>query len=865
MTKLDDVLSKLEGVKAGNGYHIAYCPGHDDGAKCGRNGKEGQSLQVSEKNGWINLYCHAGCDKNTVLNALDLSAADLKVSSNGNGHKPKTKAVEAAHYDYTDEAGQMIFQVVRFSPKGFRQRQPRGQGWVWNLNGIEPVLYQLHEVKAAIDIGEPIYIMEGEKDVNNARLQGLTATTAPMGAGKWRQSYTDNLQGAQQVIIVADKDLPGRQHAADIARSLHEACITVKVIEMPGEDVKDFSDWLDAGGQIEQLNQLVNDAPAWSPPPEDEDLSRAQRLREVSGDIYTIENGRICVQKEQDHQTIAVPLCNFVAHVTEEVTRDDGMEANKYFKVRGRSCTGTHLSEIEVPAANFAGLNWVVSEWGMKAIIGAGMNSKDRLREAIQLMSHDANRRHIYTHTGWRHHEGQNIYLSQGGAIGIDNVDVDLDSQLKRYYLPQPDPDKTIKAVQASIDFIYILSDPHVSMPLWAAMYLAPLADAIDLAFTVWLVGPSGSFKSTLTGLVMNHFGDFDQNHLPASWQDTANLLQKLLFLAKDAPLVIDDWSPGQDHGKARELETKAEHVIRSQGNRQGRGRMNKDTSTRGNYVPRGLLLTSGEQTPSGHSHTARIFTVPLERDQVDKDLLTEAQRNRAQYRYAMVAYIAWLQPDWDERRLQIKKEFAELRSQILETAEGQNIHPRLPDVIAMLQLGLKYGMGFAHDIGAISQETHDTMLSDGLQCFIDLAAEQGGRVEEERPARRFVEALQASINMGQSFLRNKYDVSLSDMGPGKTPVGWRDSHNGHVLLEPNAAYQSVVEFLRKSGRPYTISPAETWKDLCREKLADLGTDGRPTSMARVTALPRAIRVVKLKSECLGFNAEGEQLEENNE
>lgn len=853
MSKIDDILSQLQNVKQVAGGHVACCPAHED---------HNPSLQISEKNGWINLYCHAGCDKAAILDALKLTPADLKIS--GNGHKPKNKGVEVAQYDYTDAAGQMIFQVVRFDPKAFRQRRPDGKGgWIWNLQDIEPVLYQLHEVKSGIDAGETIYILEGEKDVNNARLMGLTATTSPMGAGKWRKSYTDALLNARSVVILPDKDAPGRAHGSDIAVSLHSAGIPVKVVELPGHG-KDFSDWMANGGQLPELESLVNDAPAYEPPPpttEDAERSRAERLREVSGEIYTIENGRICFQKVQDHQDISVPLCNFTAHVTEEITRDDGMEANKYFRVQGHSSNGQFLPEIEVPADKFAGLNWVVGEWGMKAIIGAGQNSKDRLREAIQLMSQDAQHRHVYTHTGWRHHDRQDIYLSQGGAIGAENVDVDLDSQLKRYFLPAPDPDRTQAAVQASIDYIYILSDPHVSIPLWASMYLAPLADAIDLAFTVWLVGPSGSFKSTLTGLLLNHFGDFDQNHLPASWQDTANLLQKLLFLCKDAPLVIDDWAPGQDHSKARELETKAEHVIRSQGNRQGRGRMNKDTSTRGNYTPRGLLLTSGEQTPSGHSHTARIFTVPLERNQVDLNLLTEAQRNRAQYRYAMAAYIAWLQPNWMDRKMEIRRRFAELRADILEKAESQNIHPRLPDVIAMLQLGLNMGAQFALEVGAISQETHDVMCTDGLQCFIDLAAEQGGRVEEERPARRFVEALQASMNMGQCFLRNKYEMSPTDHGPGCAPVGWRDTNNGHVLLEPGAAYQTVVQFLQKSGRPYTISPAETWKDLCREKMADPGPDGRPTCLSRITALPKPIRVVRVKSEAIGLDGEGENAE----
>ena len=42
-----------------------------------------------------------------------------------------------ATYDYTYPTGDLLFQVVRFEPKGFSQRRPDGEGnWIWNLEGI---------------------------------------------------------------------------------------------------------------------------------------------------------------------------------------------------------------------------------------------------------------------------------------------------------------------------------------------------------------------------------------------------------------------------------------------------------------------------------------------------------------------------------------------------------------------------------------------------------------------------------------------------------------------------------------------------------------------------------------------------------
>ncbi|MFL5337462.1 MAG: hypothetical protein ACJ8H8_30885 [Geminicoccaceae bacterium] len=62
--------------------------------------------------------------------------------------QPEPRIVET--YDYRDEVGGLLFQVVRYEPKAFRQRRPNGLGqWVWNLDGIERVPYRLPELLAA--------------------------------------------------------------------------------------------------------------------------------------------------------------------------------------------------------------------------------------------------------------------------------------------------------------------------------------------------------------------------------------------------------------------------------------------------------------------------------------------------------------------------------------------------------------------------------------------------------------------------------------------------------------------------------------------------------------------------------------------
>src|SRR5262245_37567432 len=115
-------------------------------------------------------------------------------------HSPMGKII--ATYDYEDESGKLLFQVVRHEPKDFRQRVPNGTGWSYSLNGTRRVLYRLPDLLASASI---IWLVEGEKDADRLASLGLTATTAPMGAGKWKPEYSEILRG-RHIIIVPDND-----------------------------------------------------------------------------------------------------------------------------------------------------------------------------------------------------------------------------------------------------------------------------------------------------------------------------------------------------------------------------------------------------------------------------------------------------------------------------------------------------------------------------------------------------------------------------------------------------------------------------------------------------------------------------------
>jgi len=175
--------------------------------------------------------------------------------------KPPTKADEVARYRYNDAKGRARFYVVRYEPQGqpktFRQGRldDRGQ-FRPGVKGIDTRI-PYHLDKLAAQPEAEVYLVEGEKHVHALEALGLLATTNAGGAGKWTDEHSRYLAG-RRVVILPDNDAPGIAHARKAQASLEAAGAEVKVVMLPGLPEKgDVIDWLDAGGTLDNLLEIV--------------------------------------------------------------------------------------------------------------------------------------------------------------------------------------------------------------------------------------------------------------------------------------------------------------------------------------------------------------------------------------------------------------------------------------------------------------------------------------------------------------------------------------------------------------------------------------------------------------------------------
>lgn len=230
------LLDRLEAVKTSGSGYSARCPV----AERHSHGDASPSLSVGEgEAGAVLVHCHGGCPTEDVVAAVGLTMADLAGAP-----------VLVETYVYTTEDGATaLYSVQRWAnPKTFRC-----------VPGLPPpaerVLYALPWVAYARTTATPLYVVEGERDVNTLLARNVPATCNPGGAskGKWLPHYSAALAGCT-VIVVADNDEPGRAHARAVAASVtgHAKHVSLAV---PGYG-KDITEMLGSGYGLEALQPL---------------------------------------------------------------------------------------------------------------------------------------------------------------------------------------------------------------------------------------------------------------------------------------------------------------------------------------------------------------------------------------------------------------------------------------------------------------------------------------------------------------------------------------------------------------------------------------------------------------------------------
>jgi hypothetical protein len=434
------------------------------------------------------------------------------------------------------------------------------------------------------------------------------------------------------------------------------------------------------------------------------------------------------------------------------------------------------LMEIRVPADQWHDHSWLEGLPGHPDYDHrrAGLDQLQRAVLAISTRVEDAV---IFRSTGWREVDGRHQFVHARGAIdqhGHHDLEVSLSGRLDRYNLPDPTRDPGVLRsawLEASFAMLHRLPG-RVAAPLLGQTFRAVLGSN---PWVMVLVGPPGSYKTSIAAKAMHHFGERWEQTTPASSMsgngDTLNAFRFKLHGAKDALYWADDFAPTKSWLDAQRLLEETARLIH---NSEERDRSSRDgLSLTGGTPPRATGLFTSEVMPRPGSAAERMLVVPVSRDDVTTQELfpLDEPLSRHQRALVMASYISWLADDLkakQRRFLTVADEYADTL-----VAAGETV--RAAAGLAHTWVGWVAVTECLASLGAISAAERSRTLTE-----VDAYLREAGRaaVNPDMPrttGARVRELLAYALGQGIAYVD---DVRSGDCPPWPLAarLGWRRS-----------------------------------------------------------------------------------------
>ncbi|HXX68372.1 MAG TPA: DUF927 domain-containing protein [Polyangiaceae bacterium] len=579
-------------------------------------------------------------------------------------------------------------------------------------------------------------------------------------------------------------------------------------------------------------------------------IPKKEERRTVDANVYSFENNITAVREGQDEEGEPTwrKVAPLVAEITEDVHKDNGVEREREFTVSGAMEDGSELPSAHVSAAHWLEREWLPKAWGAKAHVEAARSSWDHFLAATSQRSHPRTRT-IYTHTGWRKIEDRWVYLlpenSIGeGAAGLEVANPDQQGRFGMAALPE-DAEEIKHAVASSFSALTV-GKLRVTVPVFCAIWLAPVYVDVRANFSILLVGKTGTGKSGLAGLAAGFFGEWSFDSPPLSWSATPAAIERVLFHARDTVVVVDDFVPGAEKG----LDEKATRILQSIGNRTGRERNNRANEAQASRPPRAMVLSTGEDLPI--TRTASTLARALV-DRIEPgDLaihgaggIVEVARQRRLHQIAMRSYLAHIANHYELRIEQI----AQYASYWASESDGvraatRGAHARTALSIGLLIAAAESYLDYAGYIGAITAEKQKTLFRSVEEWMTHLAAAQvdySGESSGASPADRWMAAISALLTSKRAALAIRVPLpdrdgesAASDLSV--TGIGWIDRN--YLYLSAELSWNAVRMFYDRDW-PYNQNEVH-------RQLADRGVIEKAASIEGGCGTQRIARRVRL-------------------
>ena len=573
-------------------------------------------------------------------------------------------------------------------------------------------------------------------------------------------------------------------------------------------------------------------------------------MEPIYAPAYRVVDGCLLEPRNSRHGLYERKLCNFAPWIVSEITLNDGVETTTWIRLRGKHQSGRTLPEIEIPAAELSGFQWLAKHWGMDCILEVGQSVKDALRYAIQTTAEQAEKQTVFTVTGWRKLDGEYHFLMPGD----ERHTVTLPGKMHGYTMARECSPADIRIAAELLQSK--LAPEEILWSLIAFAFLTPLNHFLKLAgcepkFVLFLEGKTGSRKSTLAALMLSFFGKFTASELPLSFRDTANSILHHTFALKDVLTCIDDYHPS-GRQEEQKLTATAQSIMRAYGDRTGKGRLRADASPMESRPPQGNAIVTAEFPPDiGESGTARYLSLELKGSDVNLQVLSSFQREAADssLQRCMYGYLRWLKerflsdPDTEQEFISMLQSWFRQRRDRFQIS-GIRCHGRVPETVAWLQLGMDMFLRFLNEQGICTADECKDVQEHFRQILYRLAQKQAQSIEEDKPTHKFIRKIYALLESNQAHLLDRTDVN--ELGCG-TCLGYQDEE--YLYLYSEVAHKLVRKFCEDQGESFSCSSRSLLKALAEEGLIEPGAQQNTRPLRMGIKQKRVIFLYREKAE----------------
>lgn len=537
---------------------------------------------------------------------------------------------------------------------------------------------------------------------------------------------------------------------------------------------------------------------------------------------YAVKNNCLYEIVNVKDQVIPVKLADFVPMLAAEITRDDGTEQSKMFKVGAVHKSGIILPEVTVSAEEMQSMKWLLNRWGAYGAAQPKQNVLSKICHAILSTKTVVEFRTVYLQTGWKKINGEYVFLMPNAQRQIS---VELQGKLKNYFFSSKHSKDDLIYLSAMLENSFAVQ--NVMLPLLAVTFLCPLNHFLKIAgyepkFVTALIGKTGSRKSTLAALFLSFFGKFSASDLPMSFHDTANSILSNIYYLKDVLTCIDDFHPsGMLH--EQEMKSIAQNISRYYGDRIGRARLNSKSELQSSRPPTGNAIITAEYTPEiSVSGAARYFNIELNENDVQLDELSEYQQLAGSGTICgiMHLYIDWLKDTYldDENSFtkMLEDIFLKYRSGFINVLCKLKIrfHNRTPDMLAHLKIGFSFLLVFLNMNEQITKSELDKFEKVFDEIILKAVSTSAEIIALENPTTKFCEKLRSLLDSGRCYI----EIKGAESSPRqKNCLGLQDDN--YYYLFADAVHSEVRKLCAEQGEHFSISKNELLRQLRKDEI----------------------------------------------